>query len=248
MKKNMLKLLGVAVCGTFASGAASAYTIDTGNDDLTASLVSNVTAGLGVRTKDPSCALTGTIGAYGCTSPNTAQWANGDNGDLNFKRGQAFTGYLSLTSELLMTMPSEGLKFLVRGTGMYDAMADRTQQTPLSTAASNQVVRDAQLLDLWIQKDFRIGDERAHVRFGNQVINWGESYFAAGGINATNSLDIQKLLIPGTQLKQALLPAPMISFASSMPDGFSTEDYLQFQWNGNRYPAVGSYWSASNVF
>ena len=24
--------------------------------------------------------------------------------------------------------------------------------------------------------------------------------------------------------------------------------YYQFQWNGNRYPAVGTYWSATNVF
>jgi hypothetical protein len=86
------------------------------------------------------------------------------------------------------------------------------------------------------------------VRLGNQVINWGESYFATGGINATNSVDVQSLLIPGTQLKQALLPAPMLSFAAGLGHGLSTEAYYQFQWNGNRYPPVGTYWSVANNF
>ncbi len=112
----------------------------------------------------------------------------------------------------------------------------------------NQAVHSGQLLDLWLQKDFNLGEQRAHARFGNQVINWGESYFATGGINNTNSVDNQKLLIPGTQLKQALLPAPMLSVASSLPGGFSTEAYYQFGWNGNRYPPVGTFWSASDVF
>ncbi|KOR15449.1 DUF1302 domain-containing protein, partial [Burkholderia cenocepacia] len=172
----------------------------------------------------------------------------GDNGDLNYRKGQPFSTYVSATSELLLKMPREGLKFMVRGTGMYDFLAGNTARTPLSSTASAQVVYNAQLLDLWAQKDFTIGGQNAHVRFGNQVINWGESMFAQGGINATNSLDVQKLLIPGSQLKQALLPAPMLSVAANLSHGFSTEAYYQFQWNGNRYPPVGSYWSVTNSF
>nr|WP_309546283.1 DUF1302 domain-containing protein [Paraburkholderia sp. BL27I4N3] len=237
------------MCGLMVSGSANAYTFDTGIADIQASWVSNVTGGVATRTKSPSCSLTGDPNANGCgAGANTSQWANGDDGDLNYKKGQPYSAYMSLTSELLLTMPSEGLKFLVRGTALYDFAAAHTQRTDLSPGAYNQVVKDADLLDLWVQKDFNIADQSAHVRIGNQVINWGESYFASGGINATNSLDIQKLLIPGTQLKQALLPAPMISFASSLPVGFSTEAYLQGQWHSNRYPPVGTYWSTSDVF
>jgi hypothetical protein len=249
MKTKLVGLCGAAACGLLPYGYANAYQFDTGLGDLTGSWVSNITAGGGIRTQSPSCALTGDPNVNGCgTNANTAQWANGDDGDLNYHRGQLFTGYLSLTSEMLLTAPSEGWKFLVRGTAMYDFAAGQTDRTPLSSTAAAQAVYSAELLDLWGEKDFTIGDQRAHVRIGNQVINWGESYFAAGGINATNSLDIQKLLIPGTQLKQALLPAPMISFASSLPAGFSTEDYLQLQWNGNKYPPVGTFWSTSNTF
>jgi hypothetical protein len=249
MKGNVHRIFWPTLCGALISTPAAAYTFDTGISDMQGSWVSSITGGMATRTQNPKCSLTGDPNANGCgAGANTAQWSNGDNGDLNYRKGQPYSAYLSATSELLLTMPTEGYKFLIRGTALYDFAASSTNRTELSPAAYNQVVRNAELLDLWAQKDFNIGDERAHVRVGNQVINWGESYFASGGINATNSLDIQKLYIPGTQLKQALLPAPMISFASGLPAGFSSEGYLQVQWNGNKYPPVGSYWSTSNVF
>jgi hypothetical protein len=232
-----------------ASLNAYAYDFTTGLGDLSGSWVSNLTGGAGIRTKNPSCSLTGDPNANGCgAAANVGQWGFGDDGDLNYRKGQPFSTYISATSELLLTMPDEGYKFMIRGTGMYDFLAGDTARTPLSSTASAQVVYNAQLLDLWAEKDFTIANAPAHVRLGNQVINWGESYFATGGINATNAVDIQKLLIPGTQLKQALLPAPMLSFAASLPAGLSTEGYYQFQWNGNRYPPVGTYWSVSNNF
>ncbi|KVN24048.1 hypothetical protein WJ63_19135 [Burkholderia pyrrocinia] len=240
--------ISIAVLGAAASSAYG-YDFTMGEGAVQGSWVTNLTAGAGIRTKNPSCSLTGDPNAYGCgAAANTNQWGYGDNGDLNYRKGQPFSTYISATSELLLKMPSEGLKFMVRGTGMYDFLAGNTARTPLSSTASAQVVYNAQLLDLWAQKDFTIGGRGAHVRLGNQVINWGESMFAQSGINATNSLDTQKLLIPGAQLKQALLPAPMLSVAADLSHGFSTEAYYQFQWNGNRYPPVGSYWSLANVF
>ncbi|MFX1674753.1 DUF1302 domain-containing protein [Paraburkholderia sp. A2WS-5] len=249
MKTKIIGRYVAASLAMFGTAATSAYGYEfkTGLNDLTGSWVTNLTAGAGIRTKNPSCSLTGDPNSFGCgAGANTNQWGAGDDGDLNYRKGQPFSTSISATSELLLKMPSEGLKFMIRGTGMYDFLAGNTNRTPLSSTASAQVVYDAQLLDLWGEKDFTIKGQNAHVRLGNQVINWGESMFAMGGINATNSLDVQKLLVPGSQLKQALLPAPMISFAADLSHGFSTEDYYQFQWNGNRYPPVGSYWSLSN--
>lgn len=230
------------------SKGAYAYDFSTGIDDLSGSWVTSLTGGGGIRTKNASCSLTGDPNSASCgAGANTAQWASSDDGDLNYRKGQPFSTYISATSELLLTMPSNGLKFMVRGTAMYDFLAKDTARTPLSSAAQAQIVYDAELLDLWGEKDFTIGGNQAHVRIGNQVLNWGESIFASGGINSTNSIDVQKLLIPGAQLKTALRPAPMLSFASGLPGGFSTEAYYQFQWNGNRYPPVGSYWSVADV-
>jgi hypothetical protein len=228
---------------------AYGYDFDLGLGDLHGSLVSNVTAGAGIRTKNPSCSLTGDPDAAGCgDAANVAQWGAGDMGDLNYRKGQPFSTYLSATSELLLTMPTEGYKLLVRGTGFYDFLAGDTARTPFTSDARSQAVYNAELLDAWVEKDFKIGQYTSHLRLGNQVINWGESYFATGGINATNAVDIQKLLIPGTQLKQALLPAPMLSFATSLPWGLSSEAYIQSGWDSNRFPPVGSYWSITNSF
>lgn len=240
----------VVLGASILAGHASAYEFDTGLGDLHASWVSSATAGAGIRLKNPSCALTGDPNAFNnCgAGANVAQYGSGSDGNLNYKKGQPYTAYIGLTSELLLTMPAEGYKFLARGTGLYDFAANDTARTSLSSDARAQVVYGFTILDLWGEKDFDIASHPAHVRLGNQVINWGESYFAAGGINATNSLDIQKLLIPGTQLKQALLPAPMLSFAAELPNGLSTEAYYQFIWNGNRYPPVGTFYSATNVF
>jgi hypothetical protein len=238
-------LLGLGTISVNSYG----YDFTTGLGDLSGSWVSNLTAGAGIRTKSPSCSLTGDPNAYGCGSAaNVNQWGSSDNGDLNYRKGQPFSSYISATSELLLTMPSEGYKFMIRGTAMYDFLVGDTARTPLSSSTLAQVKYPVQLLDLWAEKDFALNGQQAHVRLGNQVVNWGESYFASGGINQTNSLDIQKLLIPGTQLKQALLPAPMLSFAAGLSHGFSTEAYYQFQWNGNRYPPVGTYWSVGNSF
>jgi hypothetical protein len=232
-----------------ASQGASAYEFTLDDGQINGSWVTNLTAGGGIRLKNPSCSLTGDPNANGCgAAANTAQWAAGDDGNLNYRKGQPFSTYISATSELLLTMPSQGVKFMVRGTGMYDFLAKDTNRTPMSSTAAAQIVYPVDLLDLWVQKDFTINDRSAHVRLGNQVINWGESFFATNGINATNAVDIQKLLIPGTQLKQALLPEPMISFATGITSGLSTELYYQFNWESNRYPPVGSYWSAGDIF
>jgi len=231
------------------SAAASAVDFKLANDAIEGSWVTNVTAAAGFRTKNPSCALTGDPNAHGCgAAANVDQWGFGDMGNLNYRRWQPFSTSVGVTSEVLLRMPSEGLKLMVRGTAYYDAAAGRTDRTPLADDARSQLVRNANLLDAWIEKDFALGEQAAHLRFGNQVINWGESYFATGGINQTNSVDIQRLLVPGTQLKQALLPAPMLEFSSSIMSGLSLQAYYQLQWNGNRYPPVGSYWSVGNNF
>jgi len=236
----------VAVFGT-APAFAAEYDIG----EVHASWVTQITAGIGIRTQDPSCGRTGDpkaggSGSAGCgASANAAQWGNGQNGNLNYKQGQPYTGYLKGTSELLLS-GYDGYKFMARGTGLFDPAARFTQYDRMEDAARKKFSGDFQLLDLWASKDYTVDQKRGHVRLGNQVLNWGESLFAAGGINATNAMDLQKLAIPGTQLKEAVIPSPMISFAQNVRSGLDVEAYYQFWWNHNRFAPVGSYWSVSN--
>lgn len=235
----------VSVLAIAASTSVQAFRFQAG--DVQGSFDSTFTAGIGVRASDPSCSLVGdTTGSCGARA-NTAQWSAGDNGNLNYKKGDFFTAYVKGTHELLLNMP-DGWRFMARGSWMHDFKADDTRRTDLSGDAKRQIVNEARLLDLWISKDFRIGEESARVRVGNQVISWGESLFAIGGIDQVNALDFQRLLVPGTQLKEAVLPAPMLSLSTGLGKGLSLEAFYQFRWNKTVFAPVGGYWSVADYY
>src|ERR1700761_541216 len=245
--------LGYGLCLAVWGALAQAADFNPGIGDLQVTWVTNVTGAIGFRTKDPSCSLTGDPNSVGANlacgaSANTALWANGDDGDLNYRKNSFYTANLNIVTELLLKAPQEGLKFLARGQGLYDFAAAETDRTPLSPLAREQSVRNIMLLDLFGEKDFNWDMQTGHVRVGNQVINWGESYYAFGGINTTNAIDIQRLYTPGPLLTQVLLPAPMVEFQTSLPDRLSFEGYAQWHWNKDRYPPVGTFWSFNDVY
>jgi hypothetical protein len=103
------------------------------------------------------------------------------------------------------------------------------------------------LLDFWVSKTFDVADQQVRVRVGNQVVSWGESLFEIGGINATNAIDINRASQPGTQVKELVLPAPIVSVAAGLGSGFAVEGYVQTHWNASYLPPVGSYWSTGAV-
>ena len=217
--------------------------------DVHVSIDSTATWGFGMRVGSPSCALTGDSTQFSCGgNANTQQWSAADNGNLNYKAGQLFTDYLKGTTEILVKDQNEGITALARGSYLYDFAAASTDRTKLNDSAQEQIVYPGQLLDLWVAKQFQIGDQSWRARLGNQVINWGESLFLTGGIDATNAIDYQKSLIPGAQIKEYVLPAPMLSLAGSIAPGLNVEGYYQFAWNKTIYPPVGTYWSFTDSY
>lgn len=243
MMAKSRKLFVVALLALLHAGVARAFPFQA-SAGVEGNLDMQMTAATGLRVQGQSPNLVGSPSSV--AGADTAVSSNGDNGDLNYRRGDLFAGSTKLTPELFLRS-SDGLKLLARGSVLYDFAADYTRRTDLSGPARNAVVRDARLLDLWVSKDFAIADERARLRVGNQVISWGESIFAIGGINATSTFDFQKLSIPGTQLKEAILPAPIISFATGLGHGFNVEAYYQLAWYENRLPPVGSYFSTADI-
>jgi hypothetical protein len=245
MRMNALyKSLWLPVClAVLCAGPAHAFQFQA-SDSIKGSLDMQLTLGAGMRMVNQNPNLIGDPGVN--AGANTAVSSNGDDGDLNYNKHDLFTTYLKFTPELLLKFPAD-FKFMARGTALYDFKATDTRRTDLSDDAKGQVARDIQLLDLWASKDLNIGSQRARVRVGNQVISWGESIFAIGGINSTNSLDFQKLSIPGTQLKEAILPAPIVSVSSGLTHGINMEAYYQFRWYANRLPPVGTYFSVADI-
>ena len=243
MRTQYRRWLPLALAALLCAGAAHAFQFQA-SDSVKGSLDMQLTLGAGMRLVNQSPNLIGDPRVN--AGANTAISSNGDDGDLNYKKYDLYTTYLKFTPELLLKFPDD-YKFMVRGTALYDFKATDTRRTDLADDAKDQAARDVRLLDLWVSKDINIGSQRARVRVGNQVISWGESIFAIGGINSTNALDFQKFSIPGTQIKEAVLPAPMVSVASGVGHGVNVEAYYQFRWNANRLPPVGTYFSVADI-
>lgn len=243
--RALYKSLWIPVClALLCAGPAHAFQFQP-SDTIKGSLDMQLTLGAGMRMQKQNPGLIGDTRVN--SAANTFQSSNGDDGDLNYNRGDLFTTYLKFTPELLLTFP-DNYKFLARGTALYDFKATDTRRTDLENDAEKAIARDVQLLDLWVSKELNIGSQRTRIRVGNQVISWGESLFGIGGIDSAMALDFQKFAIPGTQIKEAVLPAPMISVASGLGHGINVEAYYQFHWNRNKVPPVGTYFSVGDIY
>jgi len=257
-KTKWLTALSMALAATQSYAVPVEFPVS--DFSVTGSFDSTITAGTGIRLKNQSCGLVlrDTSGAApggaepkGGAPSGCSEYVSGlgDQGNLNYNRGDAFTTYLKGTSELL-------LKFMGRVSWLKDFTAtDITGYTSvgnapgvggLTGAASDQLSFKARLLDFWVSKDMDVGDQNMRIRVGNQVISWGESLFIPGGINQTNAVDYMRLSQPGTQLKEVFLPAPIISVASGLGHGLNMEMYVQTDWNASYFPPTGSYWSVVN--
>ena len=239
------KIFGVLAFVVALVGVDCAHGVEFKNDQFGGSFNSTVTVGGGRRSDNPSCSIVGDSAACGGAA-NPEQWSAGDDGNLNYHKGDWFTLYLKGTHELLLKNDS-GLKFFTRVTWKKDFKADDTRRTDLSDDAKEQIVNNVELLDLWVSKDFSLGERNGRVRLGQQVISWGEALYLTGGVS-TNVFDVQKLLVPGTQLKEAFLPVQALSLSSSLSDTLNVEGYYQFKWRRSRVPPVGSYFSTADYY
>jgi Protein of unknown function (DUF1302) len=254
---HALRIHGVAAACALLVGTAQAVTFKT--DLVSGSFDSNVSVGFGLRTQAPSPSLIlsgNTGGPAGIATPVAS--GLGDQGTLNYGKGDPFTAYLKGSHELLVQLPAD-VRFMGRVNWVRDAAATRTtgwlssaslapelQRDGLSDEARKDLRFKARVLDFWLSKTFTLGEQQARLRVGNQVINWGESIITPGGINATNPVDAMRLSQPGTALKEGILPTPSISLASGLGNGFNAEIYAQTSWKPSYLPPSGSYWSVVN--
>lgn len=231
-------------------------------DAVTGSFDSTISLGGGIRAQKQAAGLItqgnvgGPPGELGFDPNLGVALGPGDQGNLNYKKGDFFTQYLKGSHELLLKFPSD-IKFMARANWVRDFAATNTTgylsatsppglQDGLADDARKDARFKARLLDFWVSKTFEVEGHQVRARLGNQVISWGESLFQPGGINATNAFDIQRLAQPGTQLKEAVLPAPMLSVAANLGHGINVEAYKQFRWNSSYFPPTGTYWSTVN--
>ncbi|HUG99367.1 MAG TPA: DUF1302 domain-containing protein [Gammaproteobacteria bacterium] len=228
--------IAAVLAATYAVPAA-AVPIETNN--WSGSWDTTLTYGALWRVQGPDCRLIANANG-GC-----GRSANIDDGNLNYPTGSV-SSLVKATSEIEMRF-RDSWGFFARGTGFYDWKAGDTARTELSESALTRVEEGAKMLDYFVYVPFSLGDMPAEFRLGNQVISWGESTFIQGGINLTNSFDVAQLRLPGSELKEALVPQGMAYFNVSPTENFSIEAYYQYDWQKVVPDPVGSYFSGNDL-
>ena len=217
---------------------AAAFQFEFGEVD--GSLDSTLSYGMSWRVEDRDKDI------IGLANGGRAYSVNGDDGNLNYDDGDAFSSLAKITSDLELTYNNFGL--FVRGSAFYDFEnedGDR-ERTDLSDDAKDLVGKDAELLDAYIWGNFDIGDMPAQLRLGDQVLSWGESTFIQNGINIINPFDVSKLRVPGAELKEGLVPVGMVSGSISPTENLTFEGFYQYDWEKVEIDPTGFYWSTND--
>lgn len=240
MKNKMKKLSPIAVATLLSLGMGAVHageTIELG-DGLKFDWRLNVSYGLGVRLDNPSPVLS-------------------TDGNNNFKKGALTANRLGAVWESRLSKGDSG--FVLNASTFYDDVYHGRNDNPgpyistpgryneFNSAAKRYGGGYSRLLDTYAYTSFNMGESRATVRVGKQVVNWGESNLFANIAAAQGPSDAAKAASPGAEIKEILLPEDQISASLELNPRLSLLAHYQFGFHETLLPAPGMYTSTSNA-
>ena len=230
-----LRALAAAILCVYALGAVGspppARAADFSDGELRLSLDTTLSHGLTFRIQERDDLL--------------ATDVNGNDGDLNYDRGLV-SNTSKFTTDLDLGYRNFGAFLRLNGFLDFENENGMRERTPLSDEAKELVGQDIVLLDAYLTGAFDIGNVAIDLRLGSHVLNWGESTFIQNGINAINPFDVSKLRLPGSELREGLLPVPMVSASVALTYNLSLEGFYQLDWEKTKIDPVGSYYSVTD--
>jgi hypothetical protein len=242
MHRPLDKLFALAVAAVAlnaASAAAVGFTLLDGT--VTGSFDTTLTSGALVRVAERNKGLVGIVNGGKAFSTNT------DDGNLNYDQGSPTSANFRATHELQFSW--RNFEVFARAYAFYDPVIASfgTDRTSLGDTAKRRAGRRIQLLDAFGVGKFEPGGFPLNVRFGNQVISWGESTFIPNGVNGIVPVDVTLLRVPGSELRNALRPFPAVDVSVGLSDRFSIEAFYQFIEISTELEPLGTYFSTSDV-
>ena len=229
-----LKPLALALA-LMGAGSAQALQFTLG-DDVKVSVDTTVSYGISVRsgTRDPAL--------IGIANGGTSRSVNEDDGDLNFDKNKPFANIIKATTDVEVKWRNFG--FFGRGTAYHDF--DLHDSNKLGPVGQERLGQDVVGLDGFVFANFAPGGKKLSVRAGRQVISWGESTFIPNGINVINPVDVSKLRVPGSELKEAFIPTMGIWASQQLTDSSTLEGFYLANWDKTRIDPRGSYFSSND--
>ena len=185
----------------------------------------SVGASWGMRDADKS--LVGTVNG------GTGQASTGDDGRLNFKKGETFSKIFKGLHDLELKYGDTGV--FVRGKYWYDfELKDEDREfKQISDHNRKEGAKSsgAQILDAFVYHNYSLGDLPGTVRAGKQVVSWGESTFIGNSINSINPIDVSAFRRPGAEIKEGLIPVNMLFASQSLTNQLTVEGFYQLEWD-----------------
>lgn len=229
--------------------ATPVHSFEFESGELSGSITSTISYGVSQRIEDRDPRLIG-AGNGGTGLSNTT-----DDGNLNYDDGDIFSNIVKGVHDIGLNYRNYGA--FARVKWWYDFELNNGSvphgHEP-SSAVSNLELDDSdfndlaqfngiELLDAFIFGEFELGDKPLDVRLGKQVVNWGESTFIQGGINAINPFDVSAFRRPGAEIKEGLLPVNMLYASLGVTDSLSVEGFYQLEWDKTVIDGCGTYFS-----
>lgn len=178
---------------------------------------------------------------------------NADDGNMNFKKGAIINNRFHLLGEADIRYNANQGVFL-RAQAFYDdAYHGKTDnKTPGKSHFHRSTRRasggEAEFLDAYWYGDFRLGDDSAlNLKVGRHVVQWGEGVFFSNIAGAQSPVDVNKVNVPGAQVKDFLLPVGQVSATYVLNNQTSLMAYVQYENRPIKVPAAGSFWSTSDA-
>lgn len=237
--RGPLRLLAPALALGLALCAPPAGAEEFRHGELEGSLDVTISHGVASRVGDRDKRL------IGRANGGSANSVNADDGNLNYDGGPV-SNASKFTGELELNYRNFGA--FVRAHGFYDFENQRgeRERSPLAPEAKDMVGRDLDVLDLYLTGALRVGGVPLEMRLGSHVLSWGESTFIQNGVNVINPFDVSKLRTPGAELRDGLVPVPMVSVSAALTDSLSVETFYQARWKKTEIDPPGSYFSTSD--
>ena len=185
-----------------------------------------------------------------------------DDGKLNFDKGETFSEIFKGVHDLTLSYRNYGA--VIRGKYWYDHrlksgdvnhghfptgyQPERTEKK-LDDSDFDDLAKFSgiELLDAYVYGDFEVGEMPLDVRFGRQVVSWGESTFIRGGINEANPIDVSAFRRPGAEIKEGLMPVNMIFGNIALTDNLSLEAFYQLEWQKTVLDGCGTFFSTTDL-
>jgi len=185
----------------------------------------------------------------GVANGGHGQSQSGDDGRLNFKRGDAISKRFEGVHGLELRLHDTGV--FLRGRYWYDAeLQDESRphkdianghRTPSAQAAGSQ------WLEAFFYHHYQWAGQSGTLRLGRQTVRWGESQFIDGGLDAINPRDLSHFIGPGEAVQGNRLPTNLLYLSQSLKSGLMLDGFYQLNWTADALSNCGTFFSTSDA-